>query len=319
MGNERNAEQDLTAVAFNGDPDIDELHAFFQPERHFAGDTLWTFGTSLKSAYVNCFEFMNHAPVTQLWRDAGGTLQAVSRLSLGSGEWFHLAVPAHRTPEVTDALIAQADAAFGLLSNHEGWGTARYESMAAEIKQLEQHGYVAGGVAEVYMTRSLGDPIGEVPCPPGLTLDLLDPSDASLVHERAMAQVDAFTGSKATMREQAWITRSLPHQLSFGRPASEASVIAVDDGGSVVAFADPFCDHEHKIGEFEPVGTRPSAQRTGASKAVMTRGLQEMRDRGMEQAVVRTGFDNIAAIAAYQSVGFVVTDHLVRYRKPRGS
>ncbi len=307
----------LRAVAFNGDADVDDLHSFFQSELQFDGDTLWSFGTSLKSAYVNSFEFMNHAPVVQLWRDAAGALQAVSRISLGTGEWFHLAAPDYRTKEVTKALIDQADAAFVLLTDHELWETVRYETKTKEIERLEQSGYAGCGIAEVYMVRSLVDPVEDVPCPARVVVKLLDPSDESLVHERAMAQVDAFSGGEPTASEKAWITRSLPHQLSYGGQGRHPSIVAVDDSGAIVAFADPFCDDRNKIGEFEPVGTRTSAQRGGFSKLVLTEGLKEMRARGMNQAIVRTAFGNNAAIAAYQSVGFETTDRLVRYRKLR--
>jgi ribosomal protein S18 acetylase RimI-like enzyme len=37
----------------------------------------------------------------------------------------------------------------------------------------------------------------------------------------------------------------------------------------------------------------------------------------MQRAVVRTGASNVAAIAAYESVGFEITDRLMNYRKAR--
>ena len=60
-------------------------------------------------------------------------------------------------------------------------------------------------------------------------------------------------------------------------------------------------------------------QRRGLAKAVLTRGLELMKEAGMQRAVVRTGSDNAAAIAAYTSVGFEITDHLLNYRKERKS
>jgi GNAT superfamily N-acetyltransferase len=308
--------ESLRPTAFKGEPDIEDLHSFFLPDLHFAGDTLWTFGTSLKSAYVNSFEFLHHAPVVQLWREQDGAVQAVSRISLGTGEWFHLALPAYRTGEVAAALILQADTSFGLLTDRGYWETVRYESKTAEINELEQAGYTRAGVAEVYMTRSLEHAIEGVACPEGVHVGLLNPADP---HERAMAQVDAFTDGEPSTAETAWITRSIPHQLSYGRPHSHSSVIAFDQAGRVEAFADPFYDRTNRIGEFEPVGTRKSSQRKGLSKVVLTRGLQEMRNNGMSRAVVRTGFDNHAAIAAYESVGFETTDLLIRLRKQRST
>ncbi len=308
--------ESLRPTAFKGEPDIEDLHSFFLPDHHFAGDTRWTFGTSLKSAYVNSFEFMHHAPVVQLWRDHKGAVQAISRISLGTGEWFHLALPAYRTNEVTAALILQADTTFGLLTDRGYWETVRYESKTAEINELEQAGYTRNRLTEVYMTRSLEHAIHEVACPEGVHVGLLDPT---VPHERAMAQVDAFNEGEPSAAETAWIARSIPHQLSYGRPHSHPSVIAFDQAGRVDAFADPFYDRTNRIGEFEPVGTRRSSQRKGLSKVVLTRGLREMRDNGMSQAVVRTGIDNHAAIAAYESVGFETTDLLIRFRKERSS
>ncbi|MGH1490004.1 MAG: GNAT family N-acetyltransferase [Acidimicrobiales bacterium] len=307
----------LKATAFRGDPDIDDLHSFFQPERHFVDDTLWTFGTSLKSAYVDTFEFMNHAPVVELWRDEAGAVQAVSRLSLGTGEWFHQAAPDYRHNEFTSQFIRQADAAFELLTDHQSWRTVRYQSSTVDSELLKRSGYVADGIDEVFMIRPLDEPIEATAVPPGFQVRLLTETDADELAARAEAQIDAFSDSEPTPRESAWIARSLPHQLSYGRPGLEPNVIALDADDSIVAFADVFLDRKNKVGEFEPVGTRKSGRRLGLSKAVMSRGLQEMQDAGMHYAVVRTGYDNTAAIAAYESVGFQTTDLLISFRKAR--
>ncbi len=307
----------LRATPFKGDPDVEDLHTFFLPDQQFDGDTLWSFGTSLESAYVNMFEFMNHAPVVQLWRDESETVQAVSRISLGTGEWFHLAKPAYRTEEVTEQILTQADSALALLTDRTSWQTVRYESKTDEIQHLERYGYRRSDIAEVYMTRPLGDHIERLPCPEGVGLRLLDPANPGMVHERAMAQIDAFSAAEPTAAAAAWISRSLPHQLRYGGTGNNSSVVAIDDAGTILAFADPFFDRTNLIGEFEPVGTRKSAQRKGLSKIVLTRGLAEMHDNGMRLAVVRTDFDNHAAIAAYESVGFKITDHLIRFRKER--
>lgn len=307
----------LRSTAFRGDPDVAELHRFFLPEVQFAGDTLWTFGTSLKSAYVNSFEFMNHAPVVQMWRDDADVVRAVSRLSLGTGEWFHQALPAYRGRQTTEAMIRQADAVFALLTGNGSWHTVRYESDTADIAVLETAGYVRDGIAEVFMTQSLVDPIELGSPPSGVTVRLLDETNADELHRRALAQVDAFTDVEPTAAETAWITRSLPHQLSYGKPDDQPCVVAIDADGVVLAFADVFVDRANHIGELEPVGTRKWARRSGHAAAVTTRALMEMQRLGMTQAVVRTGADNAAAIAAYESVGFETTDHLVRFRTDR--
>lgn len=309
----------LRPTPFRGDPDVEELHAFFQPERQFAGDTRWSFGTSLKAAYVNSFEFLNQAPVVQLWRDDSGDVQAVSRLMLGDGKWFYLAAPEFRRPDVTLAILEQADAALELLTNSPSWTTVAHESDEEASSLLGSAGYEREGNAEVYMTRSLGGAVVSVPDPEGCTVRDLAVADSSEVFERGDAQTDAFLEAQPRSEVESWMTRTLAHQLGYGRPRKQPHVVAIEPSGRVVAFADAFLDFENHIGEFEPVGTRQALQRRGLAKAVLSRGLERMREAGMQQAVVRTGFDNPAAIAAYQSVGFGVTDHLVTYQKARGS
>lgn len=291
--------------------------AFFQPERQFAGDTRWSFGTSLKSAYVNTFEFMNHAPVVQLWRDNADAVQAVSRLSLGTGEWFYQAAPNYRTAAVIGLMIKQADSAFRLLSGDESWHTVCYRSNTEDVETLERAGYEPVGPLEVYMTQTLDRSIEPVELPTDIEVRTLDQANPDEVHERALAQVDAFTETKPTPAEVAWIGRTLPHQLSYGKPGFEPNVIAIDQDGSVRSFADVFFDRKNNIGEFEPVGTRKAARGLGLAKAVTTRGLRDMQDAGMTTALVRTGVDNEAAIATYQSVGFDIADHLIQYRRTK--
>lgn len=354
----------LRSTAFRGDPDLVELHEFFLPERQFAGDVKWTFGTSLKSAYVNSFEFMNHAPIVQLWRDEADVIQAVSRMSLGPHEWFFLAAPEFRDEDTATAILEQADAAFELLGDRPSWETVCHESDAAGIEFLERAAYVRHRIDEVFMERSLdGDPergvdgergvgvgrgVGDVESAvalergvdveqgvgegqgvgftlgrsdddvtpiAGVDIRRLDDGSDHDVRERGLAQVDAFSTGEPTDLEVAWVGRTMPHQLRYGKPGTNLSVVAVDADGTIIAFADPFFDRTNLIGEFEPVGTRHAHQRRGLAQAVLSHGLNEMRNAGMTKAVVRTSFDNAAAIRAYESVGFVTTDRLLRFRK----
>ncbi len=304
----------LSPRPFAGDPDVEALHRFFQPERQYAGDVRWAFGTSLKSAYVNSFEFLNAAPVVQMWRDAGGELQAVSRIMLDTGSWFHQAAPAYRSDEVRHAIARQARDALRLLSDQPTCRTVAYEKDEAAASFLESEGYELSGVAEVFMERSLEADIETPPAPQGCTICTLDADDPDEVFERGDAQVDAFLEGQPREEVAAWMTRSLRHQLGYGRPERFPLVVAMEPNGSVLAFADTCLDARNQIGEFEPVGTRKQARRRGLARAVVSQGLALMKAAGMKQAVVRTGIDNAAAIATYRSVGFEITDRLLSYR-----
>jgi hypothetical protein len=48
------------------------------------------------------------------------------------------------------------------------------------------------------MTRSLKHAINKTPTPAGVHISILDPNDDRLVHERAMAQIDAFNDGEPT-------------------------------------------------------------------------------------------------------------------------
>jgi ribosomal protein S18 acetylase RimI-like enzyme len=97
-----------------------------------------------------------------------------------------------------------------------------------------------------------------------------------------------------------------------GYDPSLDSVVVTPEGG-VAAAALAWLDVENKVGEFEPVATHPAFQRQGLGKAVLLRGLAEMRDRGMTSAIVQTNATNDAAIALYQSVGFRIASRSSEY------
>lgn len=306
----------LTSTAFRGDEDASELRSFFLPERQFAGDTRWRFGTSLRSAYVNSYEFLNHAPVVQLWRDADRDLQAVSRLSLGTGEWFFQAAPDFRDDATATDIIEQADSAFELLSDFQRWRTVMYEGDHAGIELLERHGYEVGDRDEVFMTMSLDSALEPDSATELVEIRFLDRTNLSELRERALAQVDAFSGGTPSESELSWIHRTLPHQLSHAADQS-VNLVAMDSAETCLAFADIYLDPINGFGEYEPVGTRTRAQRRGLSAAVLQRGLIEMKSAGMTTAIVRTGVDNTAAIAAYESVGFEIVDHRISLHRQR--
>ncbi len=310
------AQPNLVATAFRGDEDAAELRSFFLPERQFAGDARWRFGTSLKSAYVNTFEYLNHAPVVQLWRDPAGDVQAVSRICLGTGEWFFQASPEFRDESTAVRIIDQADAAFRLLTDLGSWRTVIYESDVAGTELLAAAGYEPGPRDEVFMTMPLDSEPAVAAVTGSVEVRVLDAENPAELHERALAQVDAFSGGEPSESALKWIHRSLPHQLSFA-PAQSANVVAMDIDGRCLAFADVYFDVANLIGEFEPVGTRRSEQRRGLSKAVLLHGLAAMRTAGMTEAVVRTGVENKPAIAAYESVGFKIADYRVTLDRAR--
>ena len=65
------------------------------------------------------------------------------------------------------------------------------------------------------------------------------------------------------------------------------------------------------------VSVRSPWRRRGLAKALLTRALQTLHERGIQRARLHTVAENqYGSVRLYQSIGFrVIKDH-VRYRKP---
>lgn len=77
--------------------------------------------------------------------------------------------------------------------------------------------------------------------------------------------------------------------------------------------------HDHDtIGEVYVLAVDPDAQGRGLGRTMLLLGLQNLRDRGLSQAMLYVDAANIGAITLYESAGFVRwdTDVLYRHRLP---
>jgi ribosomal protein S18 acetylase RimI-like enzyme len=86
----------------------------------------------------------------------------------------------------------------------------------------------------------------------------------------------------------------------------ELDVVAVAPDGTIASYAMCWVDRANKVGEFEPVGTRPAFERRGLARAALLEGMARMQARGAETALVSTGGAETGAIRLYESVGFRV-------------
>ena len=68
-------------------------------------------------------------------------------------------------------------------------------------------------------------------------------------------------------------------------------------------------DHSHaEVGEIYVLGVAPSERGTGLSRALTVRGLEYLRDQGLNAAMLYVDADNASAIGLYESVGFTHWD-----------
>jgi mycothiol synthase len=74
--------------------------------------------------------------------------------------------------------------------------------------------------------------------------------------------------------------------------------------------------HPDGVGEVYVLGIAPAAQGLGLGKALLTRGLHHLADRGCPQVLLYVDGDNPAAIGLYERAGFTSYDLDVQWRAP---
>ena len=94
--------------------------------------------------------------------------------------------------------------------------------------------------------------------------------------------------------------RSALADILRATPAHRARSISVDR--SMAAFA--ITGVADRVGYLQRLAVDPARQRGGLGRALVTDSLDWMYRRGATVAMVNTAFDNAAALALYESVGF---------------
>jgi mycothiol synthase len=162
---------------------------------------------------------------------------------------------------------------------------------------LAARGYRDMGPMEVLHRRALAIPWSDAPIPRGYRLrqpDLKDPRDRDRFIDLTRLVFGVTFDAQAIALER----RMLTHR---------EYVVAETDDGEFAAWCGVWSVPEIGTGQFEPVGTHPDHRRRGLASAVMTRGLEWMRRRGMATAWVGTGARN-ASNALYASLGFELAE-----------
>jgi mycothiol synthase len=311
----------LTICNYLGHQDLSRVKAFLQGrERWQSPSDYWTAGKST----VGTFQAIFDSPTShhRFWHDGSGAYHAYlwlhpepSETIEGNGNsWRMLIHPEHRSAEFVRGVMAYAEDQLLQLADQSSVGepveTVAYGEDNWLASLVHERGYTRQEALDVYMQRSLGDPIGEPELPAGYTIRPLNARTD--VVQRAGVQSDAFAGQPEPGE---WALENTERFLRWYQGRDDLDLIAVSSTGEIASFAVFLVDPVTEVGELDPVGTRESHQRKGLSKAVLLSGLQYLRLKNMEVAVVRTGVGNTAAIRTYESVGFSVVDHLYRYTK----
>jgi GNAT superfamily N-acetyltransferase len=309
----------LTISDFNGRQDIPKVKAFLRGREKWESlPDYWTAGKST----VGTFHAIFDSPTShhKFWQDEKGDYVAYlwlhpepSETIEGNGNsWRVMIHPQFRSTEVAGSAIDYAEDQLLQLADQTSkpMETVCYGEDCWLASLLHERGYIKQEALEVYMQRSLDDPIGSPDLLDDYTIRPLD-TESDIV-QRAGVQSDAFAGQPEPGE---WAIENTERFLRWYEERDDLDLVAVSTTGEIAAFAVFLIDPVTQVGELDPVGTRESHQRKGLSKTILLSGLQYMKSKKMKFAAVRTGLGNAPAIHAYESVGFRVVDHLYRYTK----
>lgn len=213
-----------------------------------------------------------------------------------------------RRPELLDELFAwfEAEAEGDLLE------TSALASDKQALELLRGRGYESVPDAPwfAYTVRELDD-LPEPAVPPDYRLRSVSEADVDArvdVH-RAAWEPSSFTRERYLAVRATWPYRE------------ELDCVAEAPGGSFASYTLCWYDDENRVGELEPVGTRPEERRRGLGRAVNIFALHRLRDVGAERAIVMCRGDAAYPIPKllYESVGFRQHDRSVPLAKRRRS
>lgn len=167
---------------------------------------------------------------------------------------------------------------------------------------LSHRGYVKQGFPEFQRRRSISDPIPELKIDPGYTIRSLGENDE--LPSRSWASWRAFHPRAPDEDYQGWDWYLNVQRAPLYR--RDLDIVAVAPGGEIASFCTAWFDDVTRSGAFEPVGTVPDHQRRGLGKAVMTAGMQRLKQLGALRVYVNSYADE--AHALYESAGFTQYD-----------
>ena len=307
----------LHSRQFHGEDDFQKMRGFLVAARrdtgHYAG--YWHIGGGLTwCTFLMSFRVDLRANI-RLWEDDTGALLGFA--IFGDDFSMDLQVrPDARWQGIEEEMLAWAETRWRESMDDPTIPRERKRDLfagvladnAPHIAFLEHHGFTRGDKPFLHFVCSLAEPIS-VPArsaPDGFCVRGV--AGEHEISSRASAHREAFHPSRITDEGYARLMRLTEYDCAL-------DVVAVAPDGTIAAYAMGWVDRANKVGEFEPVGTRPTFQRRGLARAALLEGMSRMKARGAETALVSTSGSNEGAIRLYESVGFRRVKTKVAYSK----
>ena len=249
----------------------------------------------------------------RLWHDAQGKLIAYAML--GVDPLFDVQVlPAYAWTGIEQEGVAWAEHLRANLrqADPQRWSsplaTGARQDDGPRIAFLEQHGFRRGEHVEVNLLRSLQNLLAAAAVPATYRLrgcwvrPMRRPRRG-----RARGRGEWSTGD-IDGDDYAYL-------LQMPGYRRDLDVVAVAPDGEIAAYVNGWLDEVNRIGDLGPVGALPAHRRQGLTCAVLLQCMRQMQAYGMQRVCVSTGESNSAALALYQSLGFVLANRYLEYSR----
>jgi len=210
----------------------------------------------------------------------------------------------------------RAQAARGTASARPMWFINVFRDQQQRIVDLEAAGWACqadvgdNSWSKVFMVRALESAPSDASVPTGFTIrPLAGPSE-----------VAAYVALHRAVFESESMTEAWRHQ-TLQQPAyvPTLDLVAVAPDGRLAALCVCWFDAHgptgRPCGQIEPLGVHADFRGHGLGRAILTEGLQRLRQHGAQDAVVETDNYRNDAFALYEAAGLQVTRSVLVYRK----
>lgn len=252
---------------------------------------------------------------TRLWQDERGELVAYALVDEFNNLRFD-ALPASQNPALDAEIFAWGAEAIrrrNVETNADNTLDAVCRAEDVErIAWLERFGFTRQPFETIYMQRVLDEPIPSPALPDGFAIRAVSGEDEA---EALAALHRAAFGTEHMTSEKRLVWMRAPHY------DAALDLVAVTPDGELAAYCFGRIDHEEiarsgrREGWLDPVATHPRYQGRGLARALLLRGLDVLRARGMEYGILGTSSANLAMQRAAFAAGFCVESKRVWFSK----
>lgn len=178
-----------------------------------------------------------------------------------------------------------------------------------QIAMLERGGFERASQRTLGYARSLHEPVVTQAFPAGFSLRRV--AGEHEVERLVALHRAAFGTENMTVAQRMAIMQAPGYE-------AELDLVAMAPGGELAAFCICSIEDERdggRVGFTDPVGTHPRYQQRGLGKAIVTAGLQRLRDRGVSIAKLSTSSANMPMQRLAHSLGFTCVSEKLWFSK----